>query len=733
VQGRRILIITRQVAYSVRLEEALEQIGYTVECFASARNAVEEAEKTHFDLAIVDFMVADMVGDEIIRRLRELQPQIAVVVSPDLAIVRALQAPMNLQVVLNLPIKARHIVPRLQAAIRMMNPNASFPKAPPPSKRPLKSLPSKAAKSEWVVDAKGIASLLMEDEPVLSPQEIEESRQLFERMKNQEPPPPSFDESVTVHDILRGLEQLPEGQATREIDMNEQPEAEDEDTSSSESLADDSAIATGSDKSPSLPQRILEEALSGTNVPTPPEGFSLAKFLERVQERRTEPPLQALPSWVKQEEARFIAEPDFLPQPADPDAESAYSASDTYDVLQTPAPDLSQQRTDRLEPIRRSKPSDADEAQAQPDEAPAPSEQAGERPKLGETGGSQAIAAQLPVQVDGHADEYAVAALAALDDADSLTEEDTPFLVGVETEEERMAARFALALADLAQENAAESCILARHGRIIEVRGRLPRATVEQLGDALTPPLTQDKPTRIRYDIELLGTEYVLCSVLSIDDFVLSLLYAGSQNITIMRLQAKRLESAILSVPEAPAPTPAVSIEPEAESSASDAVQTDLAPPLSDTQRQTALRPAQSTPTPPEPEAVSFGATPASKALASTAFTFVWLMGDDEKALDDLLGADLEEELSVQLQALGWNLHSLSVYADAVYLYADIPNDASKPLDYLHALMARSSSILRRLEPSRSAPMWSESYLLLTPGRSLTDEELRDFVVFARD
>lgn len=714
MQGKHILVITRQIAYSIRLEEALEQIGFEVDCFASAHNALEEAHKTHFDLAIVDFMVADMVGDEIVRRLRELQPHIAIIVSPDLAIVRALQAPMNIQVVLNLPIKARHLVPRLQAAIRMMNPNASFPKLPP-SKRPLKSLPSKPSKAEWVIDNRGIASLLMEDEPALSPEELEQSRQLFERMKNQEPPPPSFDESVTVHDILRTLEHLSEGQATRELDVNQASDLE-VDTSPSESVASPATPAPTPSPQPSLPQRILEEAFSAGTSPTPPEGFSLAKFLERVQERPTDPPLQALPSWLKQDQTRFVSEPEFLPPLPSPDPESAYSASDTYDVLQTPAPDLTHQRTDRLEPVRRSKPTDAAATPASDSQALA---------RLGEAHTDAPLTPSvLPAQAEGQMDDYAQAALSALDDSDSLSEEDTPFLLGAETLEERMAARFALALADLAQENAAESCILARHGRVIEVRGRLPRAIVETLGEALTPPLSTDKPTRVRYDVEVLGAQYILCSVLSVDDFVLSLLYAGTQNLSAMRLQAKRLETAILNTPE-----------PPTGEHASEATQDEQAPPLAEALQKNlpeALPPAPAVPASESVPEVPPPA-PAKAPLATTAYTFVWLLREGETALNDILGAELEEQLSQQLQQASWQVHNLSVYADAVYLYADVPNTTQKPLDILHSLMARASEIMRHLEPSRTAPLWSESYLLLTPGRSLSEEELHDFVSFARD
>ena len=78
-----VLFIHRQLAFAVSIKQALERTGsYDVHPFTSVEAAMEYLRGHPQDVALVDFMMPVYSGEEILGRLREVQPQITVVATP---------------------------------------------------------------------------------------------------------------------------------------------------------------------------------------------------------------------------------------------------------------------------------------------------------------------------------------------------------------------------------------------------------------------------------------------------------------------------------------------------------------------------------------------------------------------------------------------------------------------------------------------------------------------------
>jgi CheY-like chemotaxis protein len=112
----RVLIINRQLVFAVTIKQALEQTGaFVVHPFTDPSAAMEYLRSNPHDVALVDFAIKVMPGPEIVRRLREIQPEIAVIVSPQqpTQVIREL----NLQGMVDAPFSARGIIPIIEHAV----------------------------------------------------------------------------------------------------------------------------------------------------------------------------------------------------------------------------------------------------------------------------------------------------------------------------------------------------------------------------------------------------------------------------------------------------------------------------------------------------------------------------------------------------------------------------------------------------------------------------------------
>jgi len=74
-----ILVMDDDLLVLESLEDYLKQAGYTTVAASSAREAVEQARKTPCDVAILDMKMPEMDGFQVAAMLRQLQPDLRVI------------------------------------------------------------------------------------------------------------------------------------------------------------------------------------------------------------------------------------------------------------------------------------------------------------------------------------------------------------------------------------------------------------------------------------------------------------------------------------------------------------------------------------------------------------------------------------------------------------------------------------------------------------------------------
>lgn len=75
----RIIVVDDNAALRDNVSEILQERGATVHCFANARQAMEFARQTSFDVALVDVQLPDGSGVDLIPALKEVEPHCAVI------------------------------------------------------------------------------------------------------------------------------------------------------------------------------------------------------------------------------------------------------------------------------------------------------------------------------------------------------------------------------------------------------------------------------------------------------------------------------------------------------------------------------------------------------------------------------------------------------------------------------------------------------------------------------
>ncbi|MFQ5886433.1 MAG: response regulator [Anaerolineae bacterium] len=79
-EGARILVIEDDPDVRFILQKSLEKIGYRVQAVESGLKGLEAMRGERFHLALVNIKMPDMGGEETIREIRKIDPQIPVVV-----------------------------------------------------------------------------------------------------------------------------------------------------------------------------------------------------------------------------------------------------------------------------------------------------------------------------------------------------------------------------------------------------------------------------------------------------------------------------------------------------------------------------------------------------------------------------------------------------------------------------------------------------------------------------
>ncbi|MGN1400492.1 MAG: response regulator [Bacillus sp. (in: firmicutes)] len=75
----KVLIVDDQFGIRILLNEVLQKEGYAIFQAANGMQALDIAEKNKPDLVLLDMKIPGMDGIEILKRLKELDPSIAVI------------------------------------------------------------------------------------------------------------------------------------------------------------------------------------------------------------------------------------------------------------------------------------------------------------------------------------------------------------------------------------------------------------------------------------------------------------------------------------------------------------------------------------------------------------------------------------------------------------------------------------------------------------------------------
>lgn len=196
----RLLVINQQVQFSTRIKKTLEQVGgFDVASFTTAEAALDYLENRPQHVALVDYNLKGTSGVELILRLREIQPDLAVILTPKFPATEAAVRDFDLQGAVDTTISARELVTLLQRAVdqaRDMLPDtvaAASVNEPETSLIAAEELPDSSDQSSPIAIEETSS---FDDSP--------DGPSAFEQLAASEPPMPDL-EHGTIHDLRNSV------------------------------------------------------------------------------------------------------------------------------------------------------------------------------------------------------------------------------------------------------------------------------------------------------------------------------------------------------------------------------------------------------------------------------------------------------------------------------------------------------------------------------------------------
>jgi DNA-binding NarL/FixJ family response regulator len=257
-------------------------------------------------------------------------------------------------------------------------------------------------------------------------------------------------------------------------------------------------------------------------------------------------------------------------------------------------------------------------------------------------------------------------------------------------------AQLALSLTDVSLELTAEATLLTRDGEIVAYAGRMPGEEIDELRAAIKDDWdAKPDEARIRFiNLPASGKDFMLYSRRTDDELTLSLIFAGSTHLRDIQRQGKRIIEALRAVPD-----PAT-LEFEAEIKAT----------------------MESLPV----------LTPEQEAMARSPYAYLWMLRDPNAQLSDRMGKALIAGMNLQLRQEAWRIEEIRAADEYVYLVAEVPGE-TPPYEVIRDLKRRAAEIVVKQNPQLDpASVWADSYLIVTPGRRLEEDEIRQFIEFER-
>ncbi len=265
--------------------------------------------------------------------------------------------------------------------------------------------------------------------------------------------------------------------------------------------------------------------------------------------------------------------------------------------------------------------------------------------------------------------------------------------------EEAYIAQLALNLTQVSLELSSEGSILTRESDIVAFAGHLSQVDALELRDVIHNDWdVGGEGARLRFiSLPSSGKDYMLYSIRTVNELVLSMIFAGTTPLRVIRQQGQRLIEALESIPES-------------------ALEEAVPPaPQVDTHQPAAITPVQTAP-----------------PVILDDYAYVWLLRDPAQRLSDSVSHAISTGLTTQLNEQRWHIQALEVDESYVYLLAGVPGEAA-PHEIIDDLQRRSAEIAATQDDTlMPANLWADSYLVLTPGREMSREEIQEFIDFQR-
>ena len=747
----RVLIINRQIKFSTTLKQALEQTGqFEVSPFTSASAALDFLKDKPQHIALVDFGITDMQGIDAILQLRSIQPDLAIIASPNDAEIVKIADDLVLQGVISFPISARKLIPLLEQAYDDMRdslPDTRDAPAigddsdtlnihPPPDSAPeFSSLESVLVHIGGLSDDIGTSTIpvdmdsagyALENNKLQAPRSIEfvirgdladaeqasqdakskEEITLFQQLVAEEPPLPKFEDSGTVGDLMIGVGDTNLREVIKILKQNEkQPEL----PLPPKVLKPDGEIE--SDSETNTARMILNKALDQT-TPLTLSLDAILKDIDQIDEPSS-PSLGKARLLGQVDAERFVREPDFLPEESkdlpetivDEGVDDAPIEDDTAppEVVETEAITQTPPPPPMGVPEHTSVIEDdvVDEVQEESRENDLPF-------SFAETGPID------PADEIEYQTGFGTQPLADLADT-AYVEEPEPELTSEVVADDVDISKLALGLTQASVDLTADATILTFENEVVEFAGKLVQEDIEDLGDEIENDWgAKNEEARIRFiHLRSNGEDYMLYSRQTEGGYTLTLVFAGNMPLRAVRRQYDQLLEALHTIPDEDVTADAID----------DAEIAEMEAQLEQIESENTA----------QMEAVNVDELARPENVGPlTAYTFVWLVLNDDISLNGDVALAIVNKLDHQLSNIGWHVQSLRVHEDFVYIMADVPGEEPAN-DTIADLKKRTAQIAKSVDDHINPELlWADSYLAFVPGRELEVVEIQRYISFAR-
>ncbi len=397
-------------------------------------------------------------------------------------------------------------------------------------------------------------------------------------------------------------------------------------------------------------------------------------------------------------------------QPLDPRFERLLNMGDLEEETSTPLPPRPVRK-----PVRPPAPPPVEPPETTPEAAPVYAEEPQEPERLPdlwpEEAEEPAVAAELPpVYEPVYEPEYEPSYEPVYEIISAA-----PVPVVEAPIEDEQVSQLALSLTQASLELTADATLLTRGRDVVAAAGALAPEDIVELRRVIKDDWEAGgDDARMRFvTLPSSGKDYLVYSRRTIDDLTLTMLFSGTKPLRDIRRQERRLLEALEAVPEKPAPVPTIAPEPEPRTMTTRTVAPVVKPPVT---------------TP----AIAATLSDEVESVTRTPYAAVWLVRDPNMRLSESVARAISSGLRAQLGAQSWTVQDLAAQDEFVYVRADVPGEAPPP-EIIRDLKRRSAQIAASLDPSLPASeLWSDSYLVVTSGQPLDDEDIQQFINFER-